>query len=149
MKKIAAALILVLMIGTYASGGTIYIWTDENGVKRFSDQPPPEGIEDYQTAEGSVAKPDEGEREGLRQMLNEVEAQKRESERKEEAQAAARAEEQKREAEAQRRAETQAEREQLQKQISDLRKRALSPTFTQGMRDHQINEIQKQIDALD
>jgi hypothetical protein len=72
MKKLAVALIVLLSVAASANGGTIYIWTDENGVKRFSDAPPPKGIENYETAVGSTSKPAEGQREGLTKMLEEV-----------------------------------------------------------------------------
>ena len=31
---------------------TLYSWTDKNGVKHFTDTPPPEGVTDIQTNEG-------------------------------------------------------------------------------------------------
>lgn len=148
MKKMALALIMLLIAAASAYGGTIYIWTDENGVKRFSDAPPPKGIENYETAEGSTSKPAEGQREGLTKMLEEQKQQSQEEDAKKEAEEAAREAEQKRNAQAEKKAKTQPERDHLQKQINDLQNRALSPTFTEGMRQNQIEKIQKQIDAL-
>jgi chromosome segregation ATPase len=148
MKILAVALIVLLAVAASANGGTIYIWTDENGVKRFSDAPPPKGIENYETAVGSTSKPAEGQREGLTKMLEEQEQQSREEDAKKEAAEAAQAAEQKRKAQAEEKARIQPERDRLQKQINDLQNRALSPTFTEGMRQNQIEKIQKQIDAL-
>ncbi len=149
MKKAIAGMVFLLMLTAYAGAGTIYIWTDENGVKRFSDQLPPKGIENYETAVGSLSKPDEGQREGLKQMLESQEQQNREEAAKEEAARAARTVEQKQKAQAEQDAKTETERDRLQKQITDLRNRSLSPTFTQGMRENQIKKIQEQIDALE
>jgi chromosome segregation ATPase len=148
MKKIAMILVTLMILAGSANGGTIYIWTDENGVKRFSDAPPPKGIENYETAVGSTSKPAEGQREGLTKMLEEQEQQSREEDVKKEAAEAAQAAEQKRKAQAEEKARIQPERDRLQKQINDLQNRALSPTFTEGMRQNQIEKIQKQIDAL-
>ena len=48
MKAFTAAIILVfalIIVGVPNSGAQIYTWTDENGVKHFSDQPPPDAID--------------------------------------------------------------------------------------------------------
>ena len=37
----------VLLALPYVSFGQIYEWMDENGVKHFSNEPPPEGIEEF------------------------------------------------------------------------------------------------------
>ena len=148
MKKTAAILIILLMAFAPAIAGTIYIWTDENGVKRFSDQLP-EGVEEYETAVGSISSDSGEKREGLKQMLKEQEAQNAIDEAKAKEAAAKRKADEEQKAKAEQSAKVQAERERLQQQIDQVRKRAVSPTFTEGMRQHQINEIQKQIDALD
>lgn len=148
MKHAAAILLVLIMTVAPALAGTIYIWTDNDGVKQFSDHPP-EGGQDYETAVSSKSKPSEGKREGLEKMLQEHEVQQAEDRAKEKEAEAIRKAEEEREARAQKSAETRAEREQLEQKIEALRKRALSPTFTEGMRQNQINEIQKQIDSLD
>jgi len=43
MKLAAFVLILVCCIWTLPEAGKIYEWTDENGVKHFSEEPPPKG----------------------------------------------------------------------------------------------------------
>ena len=43
MKLAAFVLILVCCIYTLPEAGEIYEWIDENGVKHFSEEPPPEG----------------------------------------------------------------------------------------------------------
>jgi hypothetical protein len=43
MKIVAFVLILVCCIWTLPEAGEIYEWIDENGVKHFSEEPPPKG----------------------------------------------------------------------------------------------------------
>jgi hypothetical protein len=43
MKFVAFVLILVCCIWTLPEAGEIYEWIDENGVKHFSEEPPPKG----------------------------------------------------------------------------------------------------------
>lgn len=148
MKHAAAILVVLIMTIAPAIAGTIYIWTDKDGVKRFSDDLP-EGVQDYETAISSKSKPSEGRREGLEKMLQEQEAQKVEDRAKEKEAEAVREAEKEREAQAKKSADTKDKRDQLEQKIEEVRKRALSPTFTEGMRQHQIDEIQKQIDSLD
>ena len=48
MKAITTAIILafaLIIIGVPNSGAQIYTWTDENGVRHFGDQPPPDAID--------------------------------------------------------------------------------------------------------
>lgn len=149
MNKTWTILIVVLLLTAPALAGDIYTWTDEKGVKRFSDRPP-EGVEHFEKIEGSVSstQSDDAMRPGLQKLLDEVKAQNREDDLRKAREAAARKEAQERAAEAEKEARIDAERQRLQKRIDELNGRALSPTFTQGMRDSQIKEIQKQIDAL-
>ena len=41
------------------------------------------------------------------------------------------------------------ERAELQKQIEEIQKRGYSPTFTKGMQDNLIKEVQEKIDQLE
>lgn len=148
MKHAAAILVVLIMTVAPAIAGTIYIWTDKDGVKRFSDHPPA-GVQDYETAVSSKSKPSEGKREGLEKMLQEHEAQQTQEKAKEKEAEAMRKAEEERKARAQKSADSKAKREQLEQKIEALQKRGLSPTFTEGMRQNQINEIRKQIDSLE
>ncbi len=147
MKKIAATLVVLWMLTAPAIADTIYIWTDEKGVKRFSNQPP-EGVDNFETVDGTASKPEEQARPGLEQMVEEVRRENQETERRREQEATLRKAEEKRKAEEQKNARMNAERARLQKQIDALNNRALSPTYTQGMRDNQIRKIQEEINAL-
>ena len=147
MKKITALLIVAFMLAAPAIADTIYIWTDEKGVKRFSNQPP-EGVEDFDTVEGTNSKPEEQARPGLEQLVEEVRRENQETERRRSQEEALRKAEEKRKAMEEKNARVQAERARLQKQIDELNNRALSPTYTQGMRDNQIRIIREKMDAL-
>ena len=54
-----AALICLLTASVY--GGTIYTWTDENGVKRYSNSQPPENAEQVRTIEEVPTDPEEAD----------------------------------------------------------------------------------------
>lgn len=128
---------------------TIYTWTDDQGIKRFSDRPPAEAA-DVETISAEPPLPaSEGVRREYLQMLEASAQERRQREQELEREAAAQAEKEKQEIQDQRKAKIDAERERLQQQIDALNNRALSPGFTQGMRQNQIDQIQKKIDALE
>jgi len=147
MRKITMVFVVLLMIASPAAAETIYIWTDENGVKRFSNQRP-EGVETYETEEGAASGAEGGERPEFDRMIEEVKQQNRQSDIEREEEAARRKAEAERKAKEEKEARIAAERARLQEQIDALNNRALSPTFSQGMRDHLIRQIQEKIDAL-
>ncbi len=147
MRNWIIATLIALLLPIPAFGDTIYIWTDKNGVKRFSDQPPTD-VEEFETVQGEKAGAENENREGLQEMFDQVAQENREADQLRAEKEAARKAEAERKAEAQKEAKIKAERDRLQQQIDELNKRALSPTFSQGMRDNLINELQKQIDAL-
>ena len=41
--------ILIILFISSPVGAQVYKWVDENGVTRYSDSPPPEGVESYET----------------------------------------------------------------------------------------------------
>lgn len=148
MNKIAAILIALSMFATYAVADTIYIWTDKKGVKRFSDQPP-EGVDRYETEESMPSAPEEPERNGFEKMVQDVKRENQQADMRKEREAAQRRAEDQRKAMEEKNARIQAERAPLQQQIDQLNNRALSPTFTKGMRDHQIKLIREKMDAIE
>jgi len=150
MRRILCILIISLFVATPVLAETIYIWTDENGVKRFSNVQP-EGVENYETARsiGSEEDTDDDTRPGLKKMVNDVEKENRAADQSKAAEQAREEREDAAQKQAEQDAKNEAERARLQKKIDEINNRALSPTFTQGMRDNQIEEIQKQIDALE
>ena len=143
-----------LLLAATVSADTIYRWTDEQGVQRFSNAPPPEGIENFQTFESQASaaqspKAADERRSSYDQMVKQASDEARQLERQREADAAARAEEKKRQAEARRKEKIQAQRSLLEQQIESINKRALGPTYTQGMKKAQIDKIKKKIEMLE
>ncbi len=147
MRHGIIAMLLVLLLSMPAFGDTIYIWTDKDGVKRFSDQPPTD-VQKFETVQGEKSGTEEENRQGLQEMYDQVERENREADQRRAQREAAHKAEAERKAEAAKQASIKAERDRLQQQIDALNQRGLSPTFTQGMRDNQIKALQKQIDEL-
>ncbi len=155
MKTIMALIIAIsALFAAVVPADTIYRWTDEQGVQRFSNDPPPEGIEKFKKSETQASPPQnrstvEERRPGYDQMVRQASAEARQLEHQRKAEAAAEASEKKRLAEAQRKQKIQAERNLLEQQIEAIKNRALSPTFPPGMKQAQIDKIKKQIEALE
>jgi len=148
MWKYLFLLMAVLLLVSNAPAATIYIWTDADGVKHFSDQPPPAGTENYDVAQGVIDSSGSDQREGFKQMMQEVEQDNQQADQEREVKKAeqAAAEKEKKLTEEQKRKE--AELYRLQQKIDALNNRALSPTFTQGMRQAQIEEILKEMEKI-
>jgi len=52
MKKQTILLgILIILLISIPVGAQVYKWVDKDGVTRYSDSPPPEGVESYETEE--------------------------------------------------------------------------------------------------
>jgi type IV secretory pathway VirB10-like protein len=156
MKTIMAvvALAIGLLITANVSSDTIYSWTDDKGVERFSNEPPPPGVENFRTFESQAMPPHSPEasderRSSYDQMVRQASQAADQMALQRKAQAADRAAKKKRLAEERRQAKIQAERGRLLKQIEAIKNRAVSPTYPMGMKQAQIDKIKKQIDALE
>lgn len=153
MKIVLIFLTLVFLLLNMVTAGEIYIWTDADGVKRFSDHPPTNDSKKVEVIEGVQESDSENQQPGIREnyrrmietVVTESHQNEVEKQRKEEADAAERTK--KEEADKQSRADL--ERQRLQKQIDALNNRALSPGFTEGMRQNQIEAIQRAMDQID
>jgi hypothetical protein len=155
MKTIMVlSITLSLLLVATVSADTIYGWTDKQGVQRFSNDPPPEGVENFEKFD-SQPSPSQYQgnanerRSSFDRMVQKASVETQQLEHQREAEAAAQAAEKKRIAEAQRKEKIQSERNRLDQQIEAINKRALGPTYTQGMKQAQIGRIKKQIDALE
>jgi hypothetical protein len=153
--KCLAALLIALLLFQYepAFADEIYSWVGKDGTKWFSSEPPPEGIQQFEviTTPGSrdgAGAPANSRRPGYDQMVDQagIKADALENERLAKERRAEVLK--KRQAEKERRAKNQARRQQLEEKIAAIRNRAVSPTYSQGMKEAQILEIQKQIDQL-
>lgn len=152
---LSALLIAICFAAQGICGDKIYTWTDENGIKQYSDQPP-ENIDDYDTfeprtsqGEPSGNQPGNEVRSTYKKMIQEVERENLQADQQKAEEARQKKLREKERADAARKEKIQAERDLLQKQIDALNARALSPTFTQGMRDNLIKKLKEQMDALE
>lgn len=141
----------LLLVGNAASAGTIYTWTDADGVKHYSNEQPPEDNENVQTIE--EVQYDQAGAERNRQEYNRMvkeASEKADRHFNEQAREKARKEEERRqqqiEAKGQRIAE---QRARLEKEIQTIRNRALGPNFTKGMQDNLVRQLQEKIDQLE
>ncbi|GAB6904644.1 exported hypothetical protein [Desulfosarcina cetonica] len=131
--------------------GSVYTWTDADGVKRFSDSPPPEDAKDVQTIDEIPNNPqaEKQQRQDYNRMVDKA-SQAADRQLKEEAEK--KAMEAEKEAD-RRKAELDsrvvAEREKLQKEIDAIKGRALGPTFSPGQKAAMIEKVQKKIDSLE
>jgi len=148
------SLCVLLCLATPATAGTIYSWTDAEGKQHFSDKQPPETIKNYKVIKtkpnASDKKAQASERRSsydsmadrARQESDQLDQQRRAEDKAREIQ-------EKQEAEARRKAKNEPELRRLEKAIKDLENRALSRTFSQGMKNAQIEALRKQIKQLD
>ena len=154
MQKIfISALIILLWVYPGFAAENIYNWTDKNGIKRFSDQPPPLNVKQYKTIQvppdkSSGQQPAVDNRPGYESMVENVKSETRQHEQESMKEEALKAAEEKRKAESDTKARVEAERQRLNEQIDVINKRPLSRTYDQSFKQARINEIQKQLDRL-
>ncbi len=151
---IPAVLIFVLWVYPGLASENIYNWTDENGIKRFSDQPPPLNVKHYNTIRippdrSSGQQPGVDNRPGYENMVEKVKSETLQREQESMKEEASKAAEEKRNAESGVKARIEAERQRLNEKIDAINKRPLSRTYDQSFKQARINEIQKQLDRLD
>ena len=155
MKTAISWIILMLLVFPITSvAETIYSWTDENGVTRFSNGSPPENVKAYKVIETSPAdssgfESDNKRRSSYDQMIDRAVEDGKASEEKRKKEEADKAAEKVRALETQKEANRQAERKQLEAQIEAIKKRAVSPTFPNGMKQAQIDALKKKIEAVE
>jgi hypothetical protein len=145
-------LVFLFWLPAVVSAEEIYTWKDHNGVQQFGNQPPPEHIKDYKIVESSsagVQNADNQRRRGYDEMVERASKQADASIEKRENEAAAKAAEKKRIVEQQEKDRLHHERKRLEAQIEEIKKRAVSPTFPNGMKQAQIEALQKKIKALE
>ena len=146
-------LFILLWVCPVLAAENIYNWTDKNGIKRFSDQPPPQNVKQYKTIQvppDQSSKQETGvdNRPGYDSMVENVKGEMRQSEQEMVQEEASRAAEEKRKAESVMKARVEAERQRLNEKIDAINKRPLSRTYDQSFKQARINEIQKQLDKL-
>lgn len=142
---------LFCLFGQTVVAGTIYTWTDADGVKRYSNSQPPEDVENLQSIpeiQYDQAGDDQNRQTYNRMVEDASQSADRhfEEQAQQKAQAAQAERTQQMAAQAQRNEE---ERAKLQKNIDDLKGRALSTTFSKGQKEYLIKQVQEKIDQLE
>jgi len=151
MQKAAISLIIIaLWFYPCLAAENIYNWTDENGIKRFSDQPPPRSVKQYKTIEvppdqSTEQEPGVGSRPGYDSMVEKIRSETEQGGIQGEASGAA---EEKRNPESNINERVEAERRRLNEKIDAINKRPLSRTYNHSFKQARIDEIQKQLDKL-
>lgn len=141
----------LIAIGNPAPAGTIYTWTDADGVKHYSNSQPPAEADNVLTIE-EVEYDQVGADRNREEFNRMVEGASEEANRhfdqqtRKKAQQAAKRQRQETEARERQSAE---EKARLMKEIEAIQNRALGPNFTQGMRDNLVRQLQEKIDQLD
>lgn len=129
---------------------TIYQWKDKNGVLRFSNEPPPEEVQQYKKTESTPSSdPGNQRRAEYDHMVNKAVIKTKNAKEQEKKEAVARAEEKKRLAEKERQKRIQAARKELERRMEAIKKRAVSPTYPNGLKQAQIEKIKKEIEKLE
>ena len=144
------AALAVLLVTGMIHAETVYYWTDENGVRHFSNTGAPAEIDEVGTKAGQVSPPNPQEQ--VEQVEQEAAGQQEEalSEAPTPASSPPSVREQAEQAQrdrVSRRAEE--ERQRLQDEISQIEQRSLSRTFTEGMRATQLQPLKEQLALLD
>ncbi|BBO69522.1 hypothetical protein DSCA_34520 [Desulfosarcina alkanivorans] len=148
---VAGLTALLFLLGGTATAGTIYTWTDADGVKRYSNSQPPEDARDVQTIE--EIQYDQGAEDQRRQEFDRM-VQEASEDADRHFETRAREKEQQAEASRQRRQEAkdrqiEEARAELLKEMDAIQDRGYSATFTQGMKENLIKAVQEKIDQLE
>ena len=153
MKRAAISVFVVMFwVCPCLAGENIYTWTDNNGVKRFSDRQP-DGVKHYDTIrispdQSKYGASDGGSRSEYDQMIEKVRQEQQQTEQERIQAGADRATEEKRDEDAHKKERIEAERRQLQEKIDDLKKRPTGRAYSQSLKNARIEEIEKQLDKL-
>ena len=142
--------LLLLLAGGSLAADTIYTWTNAQGVRHFSNTRPPDDVEKVETIEGVRLTPgdDTQARQAFERMAQEAGEEADRFYKEQEQQRAQAAEARQQQQAAQDSERIAAERARLQQEIAALEGRGLSRTFSAGMRENLIQQLQEQIDRL-
>ncbi len=148
---IVVCFIFFSLFSGFASAGTIYTWTDADGVKRYSNSQPPEDVKSLEMVQEvhSDQADDAKKRQEFDRMAEEA-GKEADSYFEEQAQKKAQEEETEREEQLVEQSQgIEEELARLRKAIEDIQNRGLGPRFTNGMKENQIRLVQEKIDQLE
>lgn len=155
MKQFILLVIMALCLSPcLISADTIYSWKDKDGNLKFSNEPPPEGITVYQTTESPPTDSNNQNSNNKRRpsydkMVEQSIKDANASSAKRKKEALARDAAKKKAMEAERKERMLAERKRIEQQIQAIKNRAVSPTYSNGMKQAQIEELEKKIQKLE
>jgi hypothetical protein len=139
--------LLFLLIAGMVQAGTVYYWTDENGVRHFSNTGPPDDAQDVGTQTETRSNPVFATEPD---PITDNEPNQVSSDTQEVQESSSPTFRERAEAAQQERIARQAEdeRRRLQAEIEQVEQRSLSRTFTEGMRDARLNPLRQQLALL-
>jgi hypothetical protein len=150
---IGGCVVAWLLAGVPGPADTVFTWTDDKGIKHFSDTPPPETSVQTLSIEprsSALPPPEQAPRRSTYdQMVEESRREADQMERKRKLEAEKLAAQKELERRSLLNAKIQTEKRRLADQIQQLRQRALSPTYPEGMRSAQIKAIEDQLKTLE
>ncbi|MCP4746535.1 MAG: DUF4124 domain-containing protein [Desulfobacteraceae bacterium] len=152
-KSIVFTIAAVLFIYSSALSETLYLWVDDAGVKHYTNHPPPEGAKllekkTQDTPETQQRRDTSIHRESFEHMADQAQEEFLKLDQERKLKELERQKKLKQLAEKKRQAEIDAQTSIIKKEIKKIENRALSPTFSQGMKDNLIQKLQKELDQL-
>jgi hypothetical protein len=133
--RIGALLLALFTVPLFAEAGTIYYWTDENGVRHFTNKGRPEGVEDVGKRPEEIRPPirdqDAGASPGAVQTEEQAEEEARDRGKNDPT--------------AQ---QIEQERDRLQEEIDKIDRLAIGVSFSQGMKDNRMRPYKEQLAIL-
>lgn len=152
-KILQTTMVALLLMPIFAYADTIYSWKGSDGTLRFSNEPPPEGVKAFQTTTSNKTDGDnqlsvDKRRASYDAMVEESAREAERSRQERQAREAAEAAEKERNAEKKRQERIRTEQKRIKQQIEAVKKRAVSPTYPNGMKQAQIDALAKEIEKL-
>ncbi len=149
------AVLAVFCVTDMSSAETVYYWTDENGVRHFSNTGAPADVEEVGSIAGSISPPEPKEQieasEGpIEQAPGESDPGEAQANAPGSGSSAPTAREKFEQAQRDQVArQAEEERRRLEGQIAQIEGRGLSSTITEGMRAAQLEPLKEQLALLD
>lgn len=146
--------VLVLLFITDLNADNIYSWTDENGVRQYSNTAPGEDAKDVEIIKEIPHTQDDGKKSGqdaneLDRVLDELEAENRAAEIEREEKDKKIEAEKNKAAQDKLNKKIQTEKERLQNEIRRIKQLAAGGTFSLAMKKSKIKEYQEKLDLLE
>jgi hypothetical protein len=143
-----AGLIILVVSGT-AHAGTVYQWTDENGVRHFSNTGAPPDVGNVDTTDEKLVAPEEEESTAQEAQQEQEEVLSNAPETQEETAEPTLREQVEQIQQERMSRQVEDERQRLQAEIRQIEGRGLGTGFTEGMRAAQLEPLREQLALLE